>query len=302
MSGRWGVRLRRWHALGALTWLATVAGAQAPATRVLIVIAHPDDDIDFAGAVYKLTRVLGGSADLCVVTNGEGGFRYSTLAEPIYGAKLTQEAIGRKELPAIRKKEVMAGGALVGIRTYFFLDQLDQAYTQDVREVLGTQWDSALVRRRLSEILDTGQYDFVFVSEPTMTTHGAHQAASLMALRAVAAMPVDRRPVVMAANTYKKGEPPPEYTGRDDFPNAGARAVEPPLEFDLTQPFGYQDKLDYRIVVNWVLAEHKSQGLMQTYLNGFDTERFFLFALDDERGVARAKELMAKLTDRALKP
>ena len=106
--------------------------AQAPATRVLVVVAHPDDDTDFVGAVYKLTHVLGGKADLCIVTNGEGGYRYATLAEPIYGLKLTQESVGRKALPAIRKKEARAGGAITGISNFFFLDQFDKAYTQNV--------------------------------------------------------------------------------------------------------------------------------------------------------------------------
>ena len=197
----WVARLR-WL-VWAMACLPTVARAQTAPPRVLIVIAHPDDDTDFAGAVYKITHVLGGAADLCVVTNGEGGYRYATLAEPIYGAKLTQEAIGRKELPAIRKKEVKAGGAIVGISNYFFLDQFDKAYTEDLREVLGQQWDSSFVRKRLSEILDKGRYDFVFMSEPRMTSHGAHQAASMSALAAVAAMPADRRPVIMAANPYK---------------------------------------------------------------------------------------------------
>src|SRR5689334_10565487 len=60
------------------------AGAQnVLPTRVLVVVAHPDDETDFVGAVYKLTHVLGGKADLCIITNGEGGYRYATLAEPI---------------------------------------------------------------------------------------------------------------------------------------------------------------------------------------------------------------------------
>jgi N-acetylglucosamine malate deacetylase 2 len=286
----------------ALAGLVGSANAQSASTRVLVVVAHPDDDTDFAGAVYKLTHVLGGKADLCVVTNGEGGYRYATLAEPIYGVKLTQESIGRKALPAIRKNEARAGGAIAGISNYFFLDQFDKAYTQNVHEVFESQWDTAFVRRRLSEILNKGHYDFVFIAEPTKTTHGAHQAASLMALAAVAAMPASRRPVILATNTYKKGDPAPEYSGRDDFSVARARPIDPPLEFDLTQAFGFQDKLDYRIIANWVIAEHKSQGIMQKYLNAFDTERFFLFAIDDDAGVARTKAFFARLGDRSLKP
>ena len=97
------------------------AEGQSPATRVLVVVAHPDDDTDFVGAVYKLTHVLGGKADLCIVTNGEGGYRYATLAEPIYGLKLTQESVGRKALPAIRKKEARAGGAIAGYMSLWFV-------------------------------------------------------------------------------------------------------------------------------------------------------------------------------------
>jgi N-acetylglucosamine malate deacetylase 2 len=296
------IRFRIAAMCGAFAFLVTTAAAQPSATHVLIVVAHPDDDTDFNGAVYKLTHVLGGKADLCVITNGEGGYRYATLAEPIYGLKLTEESVGRKALPAIRKKEARAGGAIAGYSNFFFLDQLDKAYTENVHEVLETQWDTAFVRRRLSEILEKGRYDFVFIAEPTKTTHGAHQAASIMALAAVVAMPANRRPVILAANTYKKGDPPPEYLGRDDFPIARARPIDPPLEFDLLQPFGYQDRLDYRIVVNWVITEHKSQGIMQKYLNALDTERFFFFAIDDDAGVARAKALLARLSDRSLKP
>lgn len=296
------MRFRIGAVSGAVACLVATAAAQPSPARVLVVVAHPDDDTDFVGIVYKLTHVLGGKADLCIVTNGEGGYRYSTLAEPIYGLKLTQESVGRKELPAIRKREARAGGAIAGYSNLFFLDQLDKAYTENVHEVLEKQWDTAFVRRRLSEILNKGHYDFVFIAEPTKATHGGHQAASLMALAAVAAVPANRRPVILATNTYKKGDPPPDYQGRDDSPVARARPIDPPLEFDLRQPFGFQDRLDYRIVVNWVIAEHKSQGIMQLYLNSFDTERSFLFAIDDDAGVARAKALFARLSDRSLKP
>lgn len=278
------------------------AQAKSAPTRVLIVVAHPDDESDFVGALYKLTHVLGGKADLCIITNGEGGYRYSTLAEPIYGLKLTQESVGRKALPAIRKREARAGGAITGISHFYFLDQFDKAYTLDVNDVLKSQWDTAFVRRRLAQILTGGHYDFVFVAEPSKETHGAHQAASLMALSAVAAMPANRRPVILATNTYKKGDTPPNYTGRDDFPIAAARPIDPPLEFDLTMPFGYQDKLDYRIIANWEIAEHKSQGVMQLYMNSFDTERFFVFAIDNDAAVAKTKALFARLNDRSLKP
>jgi hypothetical protein len=47
---------------------------------------------------------LHGQVDELIVTNGEGGSRYSILAEPHYNESLTIETIGRKKLPAIRKR------------------------------------------------------------------------------------------------------------------------------------------------------------------------------------------------------
>src|SRR5688500_8309755 len=71
--------------------------------RVLIVTAHPDDDVTFAATVYKITHDLHGLVDLALITNGEGGYKYSTLGETIYGLELTDERVGRAHLPTIRK-------------------------------------------------------------------------------------------------------------------------------------------------------------------------------------------------------
>ena len=84
-------------------------GAPSEQLRVLLVTAHPDDDASFAGVVYQITQQLGGIVDLALVTDGSGGFRYSTLAEKVYGVELTDEAVARQYLPTIRKRELMAG-------------------------------------------------------------------------------------------------------------------------------------------------------------------------------------------------
>src|SRR5438045_3022121 len=81
--------------------------------HVLIVTAHPDDEIAFAVTIYKITHELMGTADIAVITNGEAGYKYSLLAEPYYHLKLTDEAIGRKNLPTIRKKELMSAGNII---------------------------------------------------------------------------------------------------------------------------------------------------------------------------------------------
>ncbi len=110
--------------------------------RALIVVAHPDDETCLAATVYEITHNLGGTVDQLVVTNGEGGYRYSLLADSIYGMALTDEAIGRAALPEIRKREALDAGRILGIANHFFLDQPDLRYTQDIDEVLDKHWNA----------------------------------------------------------------------------------------------------------------------------------------------------------------
>ena len=63
-----------------------------------------------------------------------------------------------------------------------------------------------------------------------------------------------------------------------------------PFVFDRTQKFGYQGKLDYRVIVNWLIAAHKSQGTMQLAMNQGEREEFFLFA---DRNLAASKKAAA---------
>jgi N-acetylglucosamine malate deacetylase 2 len=69
----------------------------------------------FAGLLYKAIRCLGARVDIAVVTNGEGGYRYSTLSAPIYGIPLDQESVARQHLPRIRKEEVFHAASILGM-------------------------------------------------------------------------------------------------------------------------------------------------------------------------------------------
>lgn len=260
------------------------APAQAPPPTALIVTAHPDDDTPFAGAVYQITHQLGGAVDLALVTDGSGGFRYATLAEPIYGLRLTDEAVARQYLPAIRKRELMAGGAIVGIRNYFFLDALDHAYTLDPDTVLGAVWDSSAVRRRLAEIMERGGYDVVFGLLPLPETHGHHKAATVLALRAAQSLPPGRRPVVLGGFPCEWEGRPLRFAELAGHPLTRVTGGEALARFDRTQKLGYEGRLDFRIIANWVIAEHKSQGTMQLLMNRGDVECYWYFDANGEGG------------------
>lgn len=276
------------RALGALLLAAPLSiphalASQAP-PAVLLVTAHPDDDAAFAGAVYQITHQLRGAVDLALVTDGSGGFRYATLAEPIYGLRLTDEAVARQYLPAIRKRELMAGGAIVGIRKYFFLDQLDHQYTRSADTVLRSVWDSAFVRRRLADLMRQGRYDVVVGLLPFAETHGHHQAATILALRAAQSLPADARPAVLGGFPCALDSVPLRFDGLPGFPLTAVRNGTPLARFDRTQKLGLDGRLDFRIIANWVIAEHKSQGTMQLLMNRGEVECYWYFDANGDAG------------------
>lgn len=272
--------------------------AQSDTTvKVLIVTAHPDDDAVFSATVYKITHNLGGKVDLCLITNGEGGYKYSTLGEPIYGLELTDEAVGREYLPDIRKKELKAGCAIVGIKDFFFLDQKDHRYTTNVHEIMdSTVWDIPLVKRRLKEIIEAGKYNYIFCLLPVPTTHAHHASSAILTLQVVNEMPLDTRPVVLGGTMSIKDDTTKfTFTGLDEYPVTKISPDPLTFTFDRTSPFSFQDKLNYKIIANWVIAEHKSQGTMQLLMNYGDYEKYIWYDLNDPNKKEQTQKLFDKL-------
>jgi len=275
--------------------------------RVLAVTAHPDDEIAFAATLYKTATFLDGTCDLFVVTNGEGGYKYSTLSEPVYGVPLTDPEVGRAQLPDIRQHELLAAAEVLHLHEVVLLRERDHHYTRDEQEVLGQDavvWDLARVRDALREQLASGHYDFVLTHLPVPQTHGHHKAATILALEAVAALPRDGRPVVLGvqpggvagSQAATAGSQPP-FVELAGHPITRVRADVGPYVFDRTESFGHQDKLDYQIVVNWAIAEHKSQGTMQRMMNRWDREEFFIYEVSPPDAPARVGQWFSRLAD-----
>ncbi|MGA0868405.1 MAG: PIG-L family deacetylase [Planctomycetota bacterium] len=274
--------------------------------RALCVVAHPDDEIAFSGTVYKLATHLGGAVDVVVITNGEAGYKYSLLAERIYGLKLTDPEVGRRELPGIRQREMTEACRLLGVRDLYFLGQKDHRYNQDANEVLGPDanvWDLALVRSTLDARLESGDYDFVFVHLPTPTTHGHHQAASILALEAIARRAPHARPLALGSYLTRitdDAEPPP--TMLEGRPVTRHIVGDGPYVFDLMQKFGFREKLDYRVVTNLAATQHRSQGTYLLSVGRREAEGFVRFALEVPDADARARELFARLAEPQFEP
>ncbi|MDR8390533.1 PIG-L family deacetylase [Aliifodinibius sp. S!AR15-10] len=256
--------------------------------KVLLVTAHPDDDAIYAATVFKTTHLLDGVADLAIMTNGEGGYRYSTLGNYIYGKRLDKEEVGRANLPGIRKKEVMAGGDIVGIRNYYFFEQQDKQYTEDIQKALD-MWDAEWLEKRLQEIIEEEQYDFVLTMLPQPGTHGHHKASALLALQAVENMQPEERPIILGTTIFRETDGETDFEMLEGYPLTSISQEHVPLTFDRTQKFGFEDRLNYNIIANWVIAEHKSQGTMQLFMNGVKVEVYLYYDINRDEDYAKAK-------------
>lgn len=254
-----------------------VLSARAGPGKLLIVVAHPDDEYECAATTYRLVRELGWTADQVIVTDGESGYRYAALAEVFYGVSLPHDPDGRLRLAAIRKQEALRAGKILGIRQHYFLDQKDLGFDTDAASADSGNWDRPRVRTFLDGLLARERYDAVFTLLPTAATHGHHRAATVLALEAVAAMPQETRPLILGVEARSKSQGPATFRGSG-----------PLLVFDRSASFGFHDALNYQIVVNWVIAEHKSQGLFQTGYGKNDSEQFWLFEASGPDAVQRA--------------
>ncbi len=274
-----------------LSWPVLAHAQNGPS--VLIVTAHPDDDASFAATTYRITHDLGGTADLALITDGAGGYRFSTLAEDIYGLELTDQKVAEKHIPAIRKKELMAGGAIIGLRDYIFIDQPDTGKTFDADAVMENEWDVELVARVLDRVLAEGDYDFVFTMVPVPSTHAHHKAASIFALEAVSRMAPEDRPIVLAGGSQSTF-PPASFVFRmlDGHELTTLSMDYGPWGFNRNTKLGLDDRLNYNIIRNWLIAEHKSQGTMQTYMSlGDSWETFWLYEMNPEGSAEKVQAL-----------
>jgi len=274
--------------------LESAPAVRAAWPKALIVMAHPDDEYALAATAYRISRELGGVVDHVVITNGAGGYRYAALAEAIYGVSIAREADGRANLPAIRRQETLNAGRVLGIRRHHFLEQTDSGFEDDCAGASWHAWDCALVRHRLAGLLGGDDYDFVFTLLPSPGCHGHHRATARLVLEAVADLPEECRPVVLGAEAGRLADAPCAFGGLPEDALTRTAASTPAIVFDRNAPFGNQPALNYQIVANWVIGEHKSQGLFQTDCGKHDAERFWAFAVTPH-ALERCRELARRL-------
>jgi N-acetylglucosamine malate deacetylase 2 len=140
---------------------AAAAGQNPPAwSRVLAIVAHPDDETFGLGAVIDLMRQAGASVDVLCFTHGEA----STLNET--GATLH----------AARSRELRRASAELGVTAVELLDYADGQLSCV---------PAAELAARIISALDQYRPDGMLVFDETgVTGHPDHQAATAAALHA----------------------------------------------------------------------------------------------------------------------
>ena len=282
------------HAIAAEARDTTPAeGQRIHPTRALLIVAHPDDEYEMTGTIYRIAKELSGTVDQLIITDGEAGYRYSFLAARYYGLDLTNEATGRTKLPHIREEEARRAGQILGIRHQWFLNERDDHFTLSADEALKS-WRTQRVLRELAERLQQGHYNVVFVVLPTEDTHGQHKAASVLALQAVQDLPANQRPAILGAQAGPKAAG--AYTTLSAYPIAATTSSGPEFHFDRDVHFGFRESLSYQIIVDWVIAEHKSQGLFQTKCGQDRFENFWVFAIGGDPAATRTTAIFERIS------
>ncbi len=157
-------------------------------------------------------------------------------------------------------------------------------------------WDSDFIGERLDQILSKESYDFVFTHLPIRPFHAHHKAATILALEAIARIPESNRPVILgsfvsgAMDTVVN-----EFVELEGHPETRIVKDEGPYVFDRSTKMGLDDRLDYNIIVNWLIAEHKTQGTMQLFLGNEGVEQFWVFAVNTSNATSKTAHLMHRV-------
>ncbi|CAF4521105.1 unnamed protein product [Rotaria sp. Silwood1] len=260
---------------------------------VLVVIAHPDDETLFAGFIYALVHKINAIVDLVCITNGEGGFKYSAPSEHLYdNLQLSKESIGRQHLPRIRKQELLASGKILGIRKFFFFDQLDLKYDRNVDIVFAEQWNKEIIIQLLEQIIKTGNntqgYDIMLIMLPSTESHGHHTASGLLALETIERLQQNKStnikiPTIIGGSEFLLNQLPIYSSNR----LAEISSILP-NEFRFNRRWTLNNTTnipDYQTIVIWACSEHKSQGgliteTLTTYVREY--EQYFYFSINNE--------------------
>ena len=158
-----------------------VQGAALLKADIMGVFAHPDDETGMAATLARYALGEGKVVVNVYCTRGEGG----------------GNMVGTQWGPALgilRETELRECLATLGVRSCYFLDRLDWAYTESVAATL-RKWDKEETLERLVRLVRALRPEVIVTMNPAPNPgqHGHHQAAGVLAIEAFAAAADPRR-------------------------------------------------------------------------------------------------------------
>lgn len=286
-------------AFSILTLLAFLLTASviAQSPKILVVIAHPDDETGFSVTMFKITHELKGIVDMAVMTDGGGGFADAQLGAVYYNLDLTDSIVARTHLPMLRKQEILNAGKIMGVRNIYFMEQPDDWYSTDpIPYISGKNWDIAYVERRMDRLLAEREYDFIITMLPHENQHGHHKTSTLIALQAVQRFKGPNKPIIIAGSPMSVGSKLIEFTQLEGYPETRINSNTPTITLNRAFRFKENDKVSYKIVADWVISEYKSQGAIQEDgIHKTDLEVYRYYDLNDPKGILKVQKLFSDL-------
>jgi hypothetical protein len=148
----------------------------------------------------------------------------------------------------------------------------------------------------MKQVMSKTKYDYVFCLIPDPATHGGHKAATILALRTIKELPAEQRPVILGGTvTSFSDTSKTTFEQLKNYSETKIKKDAPVLQMDRTAKFGYRNMLNYKVIVNWEIAEHKSQGTMQLGMNQGDIEKFYYFDINADEQLEKTKKLFEEL-------
>lgn len=104
-------------------------------------------------------------------------------------------------------------------------------------------------------------------------------------------LPKEERPIVLQGFIRRGEDPGVSFTQLEGHPDTKVMEGEV-FEFDRSQTFGANDRLNYNIISNWVIAEHKSQGTMQLLMQSGESviEQYWYNEINGKEKLEKAAE------------
>ena len=118
----------------------------------------------------------------------------------------------------------------------------------------------------------------------------------MIALQTVKNLPEENKPIVLAASSSGKNDSIPlVFHQLKEYKETAINENAPVFVMDRSVKFGYKNQLSYNIIVNWAIAEHKSQGTIQLDMDKNEYENFRYFEINDIKGIEKTRQLFEEL-------